>query len=198
MPKKALRSELLIRRRTMSNTDWHDSSAAAQQRLIALQLFQQASCIALYAPIQHEVDTVQIFHAARSAGKGVLYPIVCGTDLRFIEISDSSQLNPGSFKIPEPCSLTDERSLETADLIVIPGVAFDLQGHRIGFGKGFYDRCLSSLMNPGHLVGLCHDFQLFEQIPAERHDIRMQYVVTENRLIIPTQERQAGTGFTSD
>lgn len=189
MPKKALRSELLLRRRTMSHTDWQTSSVAAQQRLIELELFQQARCIALYAPIQHEMDTVQIFYAARSTGKIVLYPVVCGTDLRFVEITDVSQLHQGRFGIPEPCSLAGEHSLEAADLIVVPGVAFDLRGHRIGFGKGFYDRCLSRLTNPGQLVGFCHDFQLFEQIPAEGHDIRMQHIVTEKRLIILTQER---------
>ena len=189
MPKKALRSELLIRRRTMSNLDWLDFSTRAQQRLIELELFQQASCIALYAPIQHEVDTIQLFYAARATGKIVLYPVVCGTDLRFIEISDISQMSLGSFGIPEPCSLAGEHSLEAADLIIVPGVAFDLWGHRIGFGKGFYVRCLSRLTTPGQLVGFCHDFQLLDQIPAEGHDIRMQYIITDKRLIISTQEK---------
>ncbi|MBV5349719.1 5-formyltetrahydrofolate cyclo-ligase, partial [bacterium] len=160
MPKTVLRSELLTRRRTMSHADWQHASAMIQQRLISLDLFQQAACIALYAPIQHEVDTAQIFYAAQSAGKVVLYPVVCGTGLRFMQITDLTQLNTGSFGIPEPCSHADDQTLEGVDLIIVPGVAFDLQGHRIGFGKGYYDRCLSVLSRMGVVVGLCHDFQL--------------------------------------
>jgi 5-formyltetrahydrofolate cyclo-ligase len=197
MPKKALRSELLARRRNMPHADWQKASVATQQRLIALDLFQRAACIALYAPIQHEVDTTQIFYAAQLAGKTVLYPVVCSTKLRFSQITDLSQLNTGSFGIPEPCRLADDHTLEDADVIIVPGIAFDLQGHRIGFGKGYYDRSLSALSRIGVVVGLCHDFQLLDQIPTEGHDIRMQYIITENRLIIPTGEK-AGTGYKSD
>ena len=68
------------------------------------------------------------------------------------------------------------------DLIVVPGVAFDLAGHRIGYGKGFYDRFLQHPGRKAHLVGLCHDFQLIDgEIPAEGHDIRMEIIVTDRR-----------------
>jgi 5-formyltetrahydrofolate cyclo-ligase len=188
MPKKAVRSELLTRRRNMTHADWQNASATVQQRLISLDLFKNATSIALYAPIQYEVDTAQIFYAAQSAGKVVLYPVVCDTGLRFVKASDLTQLNTGSFGIPEPCSHADDQTLEGVDLIIVPGVAFDLQGHRIGFGKGYYDRCLSVLSRMGVVVGLCHDFQLLDRIPVEEHDIRMQYIITENRLIIPSGE----------
>jgi 5-formyltetrahydrofolate cyclo-ligase len=183
MPKKALRRDLLARRRAMDRAVWQIASEAAQQQLAGLKLFQQAACIALYSPIQQEVDTELLFASARSAGKQVLYPLVCGNNLQFREVNEAGQRASGAFGILEPCSVGEDQNLASADLIVVPGVAFDLQGHRIGFGKGYYDRCLSQLPKHGILVGLCHDFQLLEQIPAERHDIRMQYIITDKRII---------------
>lgn len=183
MPKKSLRTDLLARRRAIDHARWHDASTAAQLRLISLEAFQRAACIVLYAPIQQEIDTGLLFSKARFEGKRVLYPLVCGATLQFREVSAPEQCTPGTFGILEPCRMGEDHALETADLIVVPGVAFDLQGHRIGFGKGYYDRCLSQLQKHVTLVGLCHDFQLLEQIPAEGHDIRMQYVVTDKRTI---------------
>jgi 5-formyltetrahydrofolate cyclo-ligase len=183
MPKKALRRDLLARRRDMDQTAWHIASESAQQRLSELELFHQAACIALYSPIQQEVDTELLFATARSAGKRVLYPLVCDNNLQFREVTEAGQRTAGAFGILEPCRLGEDHSLEAVDLIVVPGVAFDLQGHRIGFGKGYYDRCLSQLPKHGTLVGLCHDFQLLEQIPAEGHDIRMEYIVTDKRIV---------------
>ena len=183
MPKKALRRDLLARRRAMDQAVWQTASKAAQQRLANLELFQQAGSIALYSPIQLEVDTELLFTTALSAGKRVLYPVVCGNNLLFREVSETSQRTAGAFGILEPCIVGEDHSLAAVDLIVVPGVAFDLLGHRIGFGKGYYDRCLSQHQKHGTLVGLCHDFQLLDEIPAEGHDIRMQYVVTDTRVI---------------
>ena len=183
MPKRALRRDLLARRRAMDQATWHTASASAQQRLSELELFQRAACIALYSPIQQEVDTELLFATARSARKRVLYPLVCDNILQFREVTETGQRTTGAFGILEPCRLSEDHTLETVDLIVVPGVAFDLQGHRIGFGKGYYDRCLSQFPKHGILVGLCHDFQLLEQIPAEGHDIRMEYIVTDKRIV---------------
>lgn len=183
MPKKALRRDLLARRRAMDQAAWQTASKAAQQRLADLELFQQAGCIALYSPIQQEVDTELLFTTARSTGKRVLYPVVCGNNLQFREVSEIGQRTAGAFGILEPCNVGEDHSLAAVDLIVVPGVAFDLQGHRIGFGKGYYDRCLSQHQKHGTLIGLCHDFQLLEQVPAEGHDIRMQYIVTDTRIV---------------
>lgn len=184
MPKKTLRSRLLAQRRAMEPADWQTSSIVAQKRLIALDAFCQARCIALYASVHQEVGTELLFSAALAGGKEVLFPLVCGNNLQFKKVTALEQLAAGSFGILEPCCLGSDHALETADLIVVPGVGFDLQGHRIGFGKGYYDRCLSQLTNHGTLVGLCHDFQLLDQLPAEGHDIRMQYVVTDKQLIV--------------
>lgn len=183
MPKKSLRASLLARRRAMDAAEWQASSSAAQQRLMGLQQFQQAVCVALYAPVQQEVATELLFSAALAAGKVVLFPKVCGDNLQFVRLTSPAELVSGAFGIPEPSCTAETQLLNSADLIVVPGVAFDLHGHRLGFGKGFYDRCLSRTAHHGTHVGLCHDFQLLDRIPAEGHDIRMQYLVTATRVI---------------
>ena len=148
-----------------------------------LEPFWQAAVVALYAPIQQEIDTTVLFAAARAAGKQVLYPQVRDGQLQFRPVTDLQQLVSGAYGIPEPGLAHSLMPLDQVDLIVVPGVAFDLQGHRIGFGKGYYDRCLRQRARHTALVGLCHDFQLVERVPVEGHDISMQYIVTEHRLI---------------
>ncbi len=183
MTKMAFRSELVARRSRLAPDLWRAASTAAQQRLLLLPSFRQAAVVALYAPILQEIDTIQLFDAAMAAGKRVLYPQVRNGYLQFRQVTDLQQLASGAYGIPEPGLSGRDTPLEQADLIVVPGVAFDLQGHRIGFGKGYYDRCLSRLSGHATLVGICHDFQLVERVPVEGHDISMQYVVTERRLI---------------
>lgn len=160
---------------------------------MSLEAFTQARCIALYAPIRNEVDTGLLFDEARRLGKRVLYPRVCGEAMRFHEVTDAACLEQGAFGILEPCATGAGYPPDEADLIVVPGVAFDTTGHRIGFGKGYYDRCLFRLGKTPVLVGLCHDFQLLEQIPSEGHDIRMQYLVTDRRTVLAgTDPRMVG------
>lgn len=183
MPKGAVRSELIARRCGLSLDCWRTASTAAQERLMTLEPFRQAAVVALYAPIQQEIDTALLFAAARAAGKQVLYPQVRDNLLQFRLVTDLQQLAGGAYSIPEPGLAHSLMPLEQVDLIVVPGVAFDLQGQRIGFGKGYYDRCLSQRGRHTTLVGLCHDFQLVERVPVEGHDISMQYIVTERRLI---------------
>jgi len=152
---------------------------------MTLDVFSEAATIALYAPIRNEVDTALIFGEARRVGKRVLYPRVCNEEMLFYEVEDAGELKQGAFGILEPCVTGEGLPPDAADLIVVPGVAFDSSGHRLGFGKGYYDRFLARLRRPVILVGLCHDFQLLKQVPREEHDIRMQYIVTEQRVVVP-------------
>ena len=156
----------------------------AQQQLVALDEFLRADCIALYAPARNETDTVEILAAAFAAGKRVLYPAVCGDRMVFRHVEGLGSLAEGSFGILEPCPTGNDHQADEPDLIVVPGVAFDISGHRVGYGKGFYDKFLQHPDRTAHLIGLCHDFQLIDgAIPAEGHDIRMELIVTDRRVI---------------
>lgn len=183
MPKRGLRSSMLAKRSGLTPERWQESSRSAQQQLLALEPFRRAERVALYAPLMNEVDTALLFAAARQAGKRVFYPLVCGEHLTFHEVMAEEQLQRGSFGILEPCPVKPADVSTPLDLMVVPGVAFDLRGHRVGFGKGYYDRYLAGLRQLPVLVGLCHDFQLCAEVPAEGHDIRMHYLVSASRVV---------------
>lgn len=184
MPKRSLRSQLLAQRRALSHDSWQLSSRLAQLNLLTLGEYAGAECIALYAPAHNEIDTGLILAAAFKAGKRVLYPAVCGHKMVFRRVERVEELRKGPFGILEPCPTGVDHQADEVDLIVVPGVAFDLSGHRIGYGKGFYDRFLHHPGRTAHLIGLCHDFQLTDMaIPADGHDIPMEIIVSDKRIV---------------
>lgn len=190
MPKSSLRAHLLAQRRALSHDCWSASSRAAQLNLLSLDEYVQAECLALYAPAHNETDTGLILAAAFRAGKRVLYPAVCGHHMVFRQVESVDELRQGAFGILEPCSTGIDHQADEADLIVVPGVGFDLTGHRIGYGKGFYDRFLQHPDCTAHLVGLCHDFQLLEgAISVDPHDIPMELIVSDKRVIRITKKK---------
>ncbi len=184
MPKKSLRKQMLAQRKALSHAQWTESNRLAQENILSLPEFKRAQCIALYSSINHEVDTSKLLSAAIAAGKRVLYPVVCGREMILRQVDDPEQLQRGFLGILEPCGAGEDYPADKPDLIVIPGVVFDPTGHRIGYGKGYYDRFLQHPGSRAVLVGLCHDFQLIDgKLPADRHDIRMDLIVTEQRVI---------------
>ena len=119
--------------------------------------------------------------AALSLGKTLLYPAVEGNEMQFRRVRGLDELVPGRYGIPE--STGEAWDPLDADLIVVPGVAFDRSGRRIGYGKGYYDKSLHRLEGSGRLMGFCFDFQLFEEIVGEPHDVTMDLIVTEIRVV---------------
>ncbi|APG28643.1 5-formyltetrahydrofolate cyclo-ligase [Syntrophotalea acetylenivorans] len=178
MPKRSIRADLLARRKHLAAETCLSHSLQIQQRLLQSAEFQSAAAVALYSPILNEVFTEQLFRAARIAGKLIAYPRVRGADLEFVQVAEAADLVPGSFGVLEP---TGDQLLSPADLdmVVVPGVGFDRQGGRLGYGKGFYDRGLHCFRRPGYLVGLCFELQLLDKLPAENHDVHMDIIITE-------------------
>lgn len=175
---------MLIQRRALSHDQWWASSLAAQHRLLLLDEYRHAECIALYAAAMNEVDTQLLLTDALSCGKRVLFPVVCGEQMLLRGVADRDDFHVGAFGIPEPCSGGAEHLADEPDLIVVPGIAFDLAGHRLGYGKGYYDRFLHHPGRTAHLLGLCHDFQLRSTLlPADHHDIPMELLVTDQRTV---------------
>jgi 5-formyltetrahydrofolate cyclo-ligase len=129
------------------------------------------------------VDTKIIMQHAWDDGKCIAFPAVVGHTLSFHEVPALSVLREGAFGILEPCPTCRSFSTEEIDVFLLPGVAFDLSGYRVGYGKGYYDKTLHRLENLGRLVGLCYDFQLVTEIVGEPHDVRMDVIITEKRIV---------------
>lgn len=176
--KKLIRSRLLSRRDSLATREVRELSHLIQER--AVRLMNQVQRIGLYAPIRNEVQTDELFEWLQREGKEVAYPKVHGKRFEFLKVKSREQLVPGQWGIDEP-SEGVKIPLKELDLIVMPGVAFDARGGRIGFGQGYYDRELVSFT--GLKVGLAYDFQIVETFSHEEHDLECHYIVTEKRVI---------------
>jgi len=147
--------------------------------------FKDSRHLSLYSSFTNEVLTDEILARAVKEGKDVYYPsVVRGVrHLEFFKVREKSELSPGSYDIPEPASRHAQADPGVFDLVVVPGVVFDTRGARLGFGKGYYDRALKGL--GCRVVGLAFEFQVLEgeKIPLEAHDIRVEAIVTEKRII---------------
>ncbi len=182
MVKNTLRKEILSRRRQMSDEACLTRSLGIQERFLQTPEFRAAGSLALYSPVLNEVYTEEIFRVARSRGMRVVYPRVQGEGLDFLLVETPDDLSCGAFGALEPTG-GQAMAPEDIDLMVLPGVAFDRAGHRLGYGKGFYDRALDVPGRRGLLVGLCFEQQLIDLLPAEPHDVRMDMLVTEERIL---------------
>ncbi|MFQ5354232.1 MAG: 5-formyltetrahydrofolate cyclo-ligase, partial [Thermodesulfobacteriota bacterium] len=158
-------------------------SAIIQKNLVETAFFKDAHKIALYSSCQNEVLTDAIFTSARAENKVIFYPRIFkgGAAMRFLPVESLDELSPGAYDIREPGATTGEIDPRDLDLVVLPGVAFDSRGARLGFGKGFYDRALCKIKCP--LAALAYDFQIMDSIPTEAFDVMMDYIITEKRLI---------------
>jgi 5-formyltetrahydrofolate cyclo-ligase len=185
MPKRKLRQEMLARRKALSAEEAKRFGLMIQRSFIASAEFGKSDIVGLYAPIQQEVDTSEVLKRLLASSRTALYPVVNGDMLEFRRVDSSDRLRAGAFGILEPddsCEVVDPAG---AGLIIVPGIAFDTSGKRIGYGKGFYDRALHHLEGEGKLVGFCYDCQLVEAITEEPHDVTMDMIITEKRVIRP-------------
>jgi 5-formyltetrahydrofolate cyclo-ligase len=183
MPKTKLRRLMLDRRKALSNDEQRGKSLLIQERLISLKEYRTAEIIALYSSIHNEVEMEMVTNDAISAGKKVVLPAMSDGELRFRELTSASNMCRGAFGILEPCDYGKTVDPGLADIIVLPGIAFDVRGHRIGYGKGYYDRALHRLEGKGKLIAVCYDFQLVDEIMGEPHDVKVDIVITENRVV---------------
>lgn len=126
----------------------------------------------------NEMDTGEIFSLSKGLGKELYFPRVEGNGLAFHRVLDPDELKPGKFGIPEPDSNSPVIEPERLDLILIPGVAFDLSGTRLGYGKGYYDGLLAEIPI-NKRVAIAYSFQMSYSLPRREEDITMGLVVTE-------------------
>ena len=175
MDKKELRRQIREQKRAMTEEEIVARSEALGKLFRASQLYQQAKTIYGYLPYNQEVRTVPMLEQAILDGKQVAVPKVIGDDMVFIYLTDMNQVEKGYAGIPEPIANEPIAADETA-LVLMPGLAFDSQGHRIGYGGGFYDRFLEK--EPNHpTLALCYEFQMLERLETEEHDIPVDCVL---------------------
>ena len=182
--KARLRDEVRARRAALDPAARTALSEAIAQRVIPLVERLRPEMLAAYFAVRGEVDVRTILAWADRAGLPVALPAVHdGTTLAFRRYRPQDPLSAGGFGIPAP--LAEAEAVEP-DLLVVPMLAFDRTGTRLGYGRGFYDRAVAHLRNhrvDPRLVGVAFAVQEVTAVPAEAHDVRMDFIVTETETI---------------
>lgn len=175
MNKKELRDAIRARKRAMTEEEIERRSAMLAEKFAQCEAYRNAKTIYGYLPYNQEVRTVPMLHRAMAEGKRVAVPKVYGDTMKFIYLDDLTQVAKGYAGIPEP--IGDEPVAEDENaLVLMPGLAFDPAGHRIGYGGGFYDKFLAQ--EPKHpTVALCYDFQMVQALETEEFDIPVDTVI---------------------
>ena len=171
--KQRLRMQMkeLLRSHRGGDSEGHRNS------ILSLPEWQTSATILLYSPLPEEVDLLPLLASATSPS--VLFPRVEGESLGLYRYSPGSNWVMGPFGLREPDPESWDRAFpEDIDLAIIPGLAFDHAGARLGRGRGFYDRLLGEHEFRGRKIGLCWDFQFLDSVPREPHDIVMNQVIT--------------------
>lgn len=180
--KKKLRQKLLAIRDRINGPEALTLSSLVRNELRANPLYQQSTCISSYISVRSEVSNHGGILRAIEAGKITCLPKVFGDNLKLFRVQNMAEdLAPGTFGVLEPLPHCEEIPIEQPTFHVVPGVAFDLHGNRIGYGKGYYDRFLKQLPPNAVTVGLAFDCQVLDFVPHEPTDVPLQYIVTPER-----------------
>jgi 5-formyltetrahydrofolate cyclo-ligase len=191
--KKRLREKLLRKRDSIPPEEKVLKEKAIEQKLFNIDVFKKAGNLLMYVSVRSEVDTRKYLYDVLKMEKRIILPVVDTRHgiLKLYEIKDTSELAPGYMGIPEPNIRENRRcTIKDIELAIIPGTGFDLKGNRLGYGGGYYDRLLS--MESRELAGVEHHIptialafeeQVGETIPAEPHDIKVDMIITDTRVI---------------
>jgi 5-formyltetrahydrofolate cyclo-ligase len=191
--KKRLREKLLTKRDSIPPDQKVLKEAKIEKRLFDLDAFKNAKKLLMYVSFRSEVDTTGYLKDVIKFGKKLILPVVDTRHkvLKLYGVKDISELVPGYMGIPEPGIRENRRAtLKDVDLVIIPGTGFDLKGNRLGYGGGYYDKLLSYESRQlakvdKHImtVALAFEEQIGKEIPAEPHDIKVDIIITDKRLI---------------
>ncbi len=170
--------------RGQSEQERIQKSRVIQTRLFAVPEFQRARKVLFYASFDGEVETMAMLRQAQDVGKMIALPQIIENPKSIVPawVSDVSMLTPGPYGIMQPDGNSSRvENLSDLDLVVVPGVAFDIKGNRLGRGAGYYDRFLGEMPRPIPTVGLAFDFQMVDHLPdVFPHDIPVSRVITNN------------------
>ena len=182
MTKRHVRTMLLHRLKQQKEDVRVRKSNAIGRKVFRLAAFRRATVICCYVALPYEVQTRQMIERMLGRGKRVVVPVSQPrtTRLRLSEVRDpATELSPGAFGVWEPVpSARRPVSARALDLVLVPGIAFDRRGHRLGHGHGYFDRFLARLPKDTPTVGLAFRFQLVDRLPTAAHDRAVQTVLT--------------------
>lgn len=181
MKKEELRITNKAKRKEMKSCEVEEKSKSAAEIFLNSDIYKNANVVMLYYPLGNETDTLYIFQRALIDNKTVVFPVtdIVTSEMTPVLADNNTQFLKGAYSVFEP----DNKKVynEKIDLVIVPGIAFDKRGFRVGFGKGCYDRFLEKTNTIK--VGFCYDFQITDNIENDIFDIKMNYLVSESGMI---------------
>ena len=174
MNKSDLRKQMLIKRRNILNKK--ELSTIIVNKIINLDIYKESRVVALYNSLKDEVETRDLI--IKSQDKTLLLPKIINEKIEFIKIDNNTKYKKSSFGVMEPIGTIYNGPI---DIIIVPGVAFDRNLNRLGFGRGYYDKYLSH--KDIYKIGICFDEQLVDNLVIDNHDIKMDLIITEKEFI---------------
>ncbi len=189
LQKNEIRSELLRVRCEIPPKEKETAQERIVKSFFSLASVRYAKNILLYSPINGELDVLSLARTAVGMGKRIAFPVSDPKEpkMEFFFVENPDQLKKGAFGINEPADGCEKYTLDgCCDVCVVPAVSFDCSGHRLGYGKGYYDRFLSGFR--GVKIGLCMEKLLRQKLPSGRFDIPMDVIITERRVMIPNEK----------
>ena len=171
----------------------YEKSMQIARKVIALEVFQKSNKVLLYEPIKSEVGTLEILQEAYRLSKDVYYPRVLGEQMEFYRVDETTEFEISAYGIREPkpeSTVVYEPGEKDMAFVIIPGAVFDMEGNRIGYGGGYYDKYLHGLASVVPEENICkvavaYECQIVEigNIETESHDVQVDYIVTEERTV---------------
>lgn len=187
MGKEEIRDELIQRRESMGQDQWIKNSRAITKKILKSKIYNKADKLLVYADFRNEVETMTIIEEALIEGKDVYLPKVLEgfeeARMEFYKVNSTFELVNGYMGINEPTASNDKAftyafNPQDKILMLVPGVAFDKKGNRLGYGKGYYDNYLAD--KPSILkVGICFSLQIVDDLPADDKDVKLDYLISE-------------------
>lgn len=181
--KKELRKEIIKKRDEIDYIEKAIKDKKIIEKLKDTKEYKEAKGMLIYIGFGSEINTKILIEDALKDEKEVYVPKVIKKDMVFIRINNLENLVTSSYGILEPIGDKSNFNVDNLGLIIMPGLAFDKQGNRLGYGGGYYDKFLSSNKIDAKKIALAYDFQVLDKVPSEKHDIIVDSIITEDRDI---------------
>jgi 5-formyltetrahydrofolate cyclo-ligase len=183
--KKIIRKKIQKKRDSLADLERLMGSSLIAEKFMQLDYYRNSKEILAYYPFRSEIDTTIIIRQALKQEKKVILPRVRGKELELYYVDDLiNELNPGSFDIMEPIpSKCKIASYKNIDIVLVPGVGFDRNFNRLGYGGGFYDKLLEKLPVKIPRIALAFNLQIIKDIPAMAHDLKVDTIITEKEIL---------------
>ena len=184
MDKKILRKSLFEKRRALDKTQKSKWDKIISEKIINSDYFKNAEQILIFSSTENEFDTQYIIQHCRLLDKQVFYPVCTDGDgnMSFYKVDSADDLQVGMYNILEPKPTCKKYISQENDLVIVPCLSADRSRNRIGYGKGYYDRFLKDFS--GVSIAPCYDEMLWDEIPTDKYDIKINIIVTDKEVIL--------------